>query len=148
MKKILPTLLCLIAILSCSKSDIDRNPYLREVGFSKQLNLNLPLYNDLTIPGNAVFIGDDDAGIRGIIVVNRGFDNFLAWEASCPNHTPNDCSTMEITGGVYCRCNCEDYEYSLYTGNVVDASNPDGDARYTLLFYQTYFNGNTLTVSN
>lgn len=148
MKKILLALLCFAAAMSCSKNDIDRNPYLIEVGFSKQLNLNLPLYNDLTVAGNAVYIGDDDAGINGIIVINKGFNNFLAWEASCPNHNPSSCSTMEITGGIYCRCDCEGYQYNLYTGNVVADSNEDGGANYTLLYYQTYFSGNTLTISN
>ncbi|SFU28384.1 hypothetical protein SAMN05216480_101357 [Pustulibacterium marinum] len=147
MKKIF-SLLTIVLFISCAKSDIDRNPYLSEASFSKSLNLNLPLYYNLTVPGNAVYIGDDDAGIKGIIVINRGFNNFLAWEASCPNHAPSDCSTMQVTGGVYCTCNCEGYEYNLYTGNVVSESDEDGGANYTLLYYQTYFSGNTLTISN
>lgn len=146
MKKIIGILMLLI-LAACSKSDIDRNPYLPEYRFSISLNLNLPLYNGLTVAGNAVYIGNDGAGIRGIIVINQGFDTFRAWEASCPNHSPSSCSTMEITGGTYCKCNCEDYEYNLFTGNIVSDSN-DGDANYNLLYYNSSLSGNTLTISN
>lgn len=138
-------LFCLIA--SCGKSTLDRNPYLTEYSFTKTINLNLPTYNALTYPGNAVYIGDEGAGIKGVIVINQGNNTFRAWEATCPNHTPSSCSTMTITGGIYCECSCEGYTYNLYTGSITAASN-DGQAGYNLLYYQSTLNGNILTISN
>lgn len=140
-------LILMVVLMGCSENTLDRNPYLQEVSFTKSINLNLPLYNSLNVAGNAVFIGDDDAGIRGVIVINQGFDTFRAWEATCPNHTPSGCSTMNITGGTYCRCSCDDYQYNLYTGDVT-AESADENANYNLLYYQTSLSGNTLTISN
>ncbi|GLB48434.1 Rieske (2Fe-2S) protein [Neptunitalea lumnitzerae] len=140
-------LACFVLLFGCADNHSNRNPYLSEVSFTKTINLNLPLYNNLTVAGNGVLINDDGAGIRGIIVINQGFNTFLAWEASCPNHAPSGCSTMSVVGNIYCQCDCEDYRYNLYTGAIVDETN-DGNAYHNMLFYQTTVNGNILTVSN
>lgn len=146
MKK-LSIIIIILFIAACAKSDIDRNPYLTEYRFTKTINLNLPLYYGLTVTGNAVYIGDEGAGIKGIIVINQGFNTFRAWEATCPNHTPSSCSTMTITGGTYCKCSCDDYTYNLFTGSITADSN-DGNAHYNLLYYNNSLSGNTLTISN
>ncbi|MBC9797567.1 hypothetical protein [Sinomicrobium weinanense] len=148
MKKTIYTAIAITVFFlsSCSDDKGERNPYLLEAQFSFDINLNLPKYNGLTIPGNAVYIDDPTVGIRGILVINAG-GSFYAWEASCPNHAPNDCSTMEIEGGTNCRCNCEDYEYSLFNGQMLNR--PDTEERtYDLLFYQTQKSGSTLRVYN
>lgn len=145
MKKWLSALILFISI-GCSNTDGERNPFLGEQGFSFDINLNLPLYAQLTNDGGAIYIGSN-TGIRGIFVINSGFGNFLAWEASCPNHTPNSCSTMALFGGTNVRCSCENFEYSLFNGALLNP--PDNGSRvYPLLNYRVTRNGNNLRVFN
>jgi len=91
-------LLFVIFIISCSKEVTNRNPYLQELGFRFDINLSLPLYSPLTNPGSPVYIPNQTVGTRGAFVMNTGFDQFRVFEASCPNHAPNECSTMIIEG--------------------------------------------------
>ncbi|MDX1362683.1 Rieske (2Fe-2S) protein [Arenibacter latericius] len=145
MKPILGLLL-IAFFLSCDKNNSDRNPYLQEISFRFPINLNLPLYSPLTNTGNAVYVGNTAVGTRGVFVINTGFSNFLAWEASCPNHAPNNCSTMTLNGQTV-TCSCEGYEYNLFTGQLMNRPN-DGKRYHDLLFYQATFSGNTVVISN
>lgn len=135
----------LFSLLSCSNDNGRRNPYLQELGFRFEINLNLPLYSPLNNPGNAVYINSANAGIRGVFVINTGFD-FLALEASCPNHVPNNCSTMELEGQT-ARCACEGFEYSLFNGRQLNRPD-DGERYYDMLIYSTARSGNTVIISN
>ncbi len=135
-----------LVLLSCSRDSARRNPYLQELGFRYEINLNLPLYSPLTTTGNPVYVGSTGTGIRGVFVMNSGFDIFRAFEASCPNHAPNSCSTMEIDGQV-ARCACEDYEYSLFTGQMLNRPD-DGMRYYDMLEYRATRSGNVITITN
>lgn len=117
-----------------------------EVGFRFEANLNLPLYSPLTNTGSAIYIDNQGVGIRGVFVINKGFDQFFAWEASCPNHAPNACSTMDLNSQTVI-CSCEDFEYSLFTGQQLNRPD-DGKPYYDLLFYNTSFDGTTVVISN
>ena len=146
MKRTITVLLFLAFIIaSCNKDTSNRNPYLTEQSFKFEINLNLPLYGSLSTPGNAVYVGNNNVGLKGIIVFNSGFGTFFAWEASCPNHAPNSCSTMTIEGGVTAVCSCEDYTYSLSNG--VPLTDTD-EKLHSLLNYRVDVNGNILIVSN
>ncbi len=140
------SLLFLIVVLSCDNDRGERNPFLQEVGFRFDLNLSLPLYSPLTNTGNAVYVGANGVGTRGIFVINVGFDQFRAFEASCPNHAPNECSTLELDGQT-ATCPCEDYEYSLFTGQQLSRPE-DGNRYYDMLEYRATFNGGVVVVSN
>ena len=41
--------------------------------------------------------------------------DYRAWDANCPNQYPSSCSQMRING-VNAKCNCDNFEYSLFTG--------------------------------
>ena len=139
--------LCLIFVLnSCNNDNVNRNPYLPEVSFSFDINLNLPLYSSLQVPGNSIYIGNAGVGIRGVFVTNNG-SSFYAWEASCPNHVPNECSTMTITEGINCQCSCDNYKYSLFTGALIGDEQPESQT-YGLLSYRTSSSGNVVIISN
>ena len=143
----IPTALFLLLILVCCDSDTgQRNPYLQEIGFRFEVNLNLPLYSPLQTTGNPVYIGNAGVGIRGVFLMNTGFDLFRAFEASCPNHTPNACSTMSISGQ-NAVCACDDFQYSLFTGQQLDR--PSDEARYyDMLEYRANLTGSTVVIPN
>jgi nitrite reductase/ring-hydroxylating ferredoxin subunit len=138
-------LLLLLFLLACSNDQGQRNPYLQEIGFRFEINLNLPLYSPLTNPGSAVFIGAQGVGIRGVFVMNTGFV-YRVFEASCPNHSPSSCSTTELNGQTAI-CGCEGYEYSLFTGQQL--SPPDDGGRYfNMLEYRASQSGSVVVISN
>ncbi|SDQ08723.1 hypothetical protein [Flagellimonas zhangzhouensis] len=139
------SLFVLTLISACSADRNNQNPYLQEVSFRFEINLNLPLYANLNSIGNPVYIGNNGVGTRGAFVMNIG-NSYLAWEASCPNHAPNNCSTMTISGQ-NAVCSCEGYTYSLFTGQQLDRPD-DGNRYYDLLIYNTTQSGNTVIISN
>ncbi len=138
-------LLLLLFLLACSNDQGQRNPYLQEIGFRFEINLNLPLYSPLTNPGSAVYIGAQGVGIRGVFVMNTGFA-YRVFEASCPNHSPNSCSTTELNGQTAV-CGCEGYEYSLFTGQQLSPPN-DGERYFNMLEYRASQSGNVVVISN
>jgi len=144
--RLLYPIISVLLLLSCSRDSASRNPYLPEYGFRYEINLNLPQYSLLNSTGNPVYIGSSGVGIRGVFVMNIGFDQFMAFEASCPNHPPNSCSTLQLTGQT-ADCDCEGYEYSLFTGQMLNR--PDDEGRYyDLLYYQAVRSGNSVVISN
>lgn len=132
-------------LLACSNDQGQRNPYLQEIGFRFEINLNLPLYSPLTNPGNSVYIGGQGVGIRGVFVTNTGFA-YRVFEASCPNHSPSSCSTTELSGQTAI-CDCEGFEYSLFTGQQFSVPD-DGMRYYNMLEYQASQSGNIVIISN
>ena len=136
--------LALLLLLGCRKDKIERNPYLPNINFNISLNLNLPSYDNLRYAGGGQSIRQ--GGINGLLVFNLNGNDFLAWEATCPNHPIRDCSDLSITG-VLAECSCEGFEYSLATGQLL---NPKEGTKnpYPMLFYNVRRSGNNLNITN
>jgi nitrite reductase/ring-hydroxylating ferredoxin subunit len=131
----------IILMFSGCNSDDDRrsnNPFVVNIGFSIQLgNINAL---DLQIPSNPVYV--PNGGVRGVFVINTG-SGLRAWEATDPNHSPNECSTMVING-INVVCQCEDaHTYNLFTGQ---ASGETLD--FTMIPYRVEQSGDVIVVSN
>lgn len=140
MRHICALFFALVLITSCSESDDggQRNPFLLDVNFSTQLSAIQVL--DLEIPSNPIYVSN--GGLRGFFVINTG-SSLIAWEASDPNHAPNDCSRMVINGiNVFCQCD-DAHSYNLFTGQSNDEVLP-----YTMLNYRVNESGGTITVFN
>jgi nitrite reductase/ring-hydroxylating ferredoxin subunit len=149
MHKILGLFL-LILLFACDKNNTNRNPYLQEFGFRFDINTNLPEYSTLTNEGSAIYIPNVQAGTRGIFVIKTlsAFAGYRAFEASCPNHTPNNCSTMTLdTSRNSVTCACDDFNYSLFTGQLLNTPE-DGTKFYNMLEYRVSASGNIISVTN
>jgi len=135
-------------LLACESDTANRNPFLPDVSFRFDIDLNLPLYTNLNNIGNPVYIGNAGIGIRGVFVMRFGpSDNqFVAWEASCPNQVPTNCSTMTLSGQNVI-CPCDEFEYSLFSGQLLNRPD-DGNQYFDLLFYRAVQAGNSVIVSN
>lgn len=144
MKKISAYLL-LLSLLSCSSSNIERNPYLQEIRFSYTVNINLPAYNGLKTPLNPVHINASGVGLKGVIIINTGSSSYLAWEAACPNHLPSACVAMQVKG-IEANCSCDNNVYSLVNGSVLSTDSDKN--QYPLLNYAVSVSGNYVTISN
>ena len=116
MRKLIFALFSLLLFAGCSNDGIRyNNPNLPNYSFSINIDTNLPSYSGLKSPVNPIYIGQDNVGVSGIIVMKVSDTDFRAWEANCPNHPPSGCSRMSIKG-VNAKCSCDDVEYSLFTG--------------------------------
>ena len=100
----------LLIFVNCQKNSINKNPYIPDLKFDYDINLNLPEYDNLKFVGGTKII--DRIGYKGVIVFNLNGNNFLAWEASCPNEIPSNCSKTKIEG-VLAVCECNENKYSL-----------------------------------
>ena len=111
--------LSLFLFFSCGKKELQRNPYLVDVRFQREINLSLPLYNQLNFVGGSFLI--EDVGINGVLVFNLNGTSYLAWEATCPNHLPEACSKLSIEG-VLVNCSCEEFTNTPSILNFEQAS--------------------------
>ncbi len=137
-------LLISLVALSCSKSDVkqSKNPYLTNPVVSMTLNLNLPEYNPLKFPGNHIITSQ---GIKGIVVYCVSEDYYLAFDLTDPNHVPNSCSRMEISGIIAtCPCPNEDNSYYIISGQHT----VEPDTKYPMQQYRAERNGNSIVISN
>lgn len=130
-------------LFSCSPDDVHRetNPYLVDLNFSFQLDLNLPQYNKLNYPGNSFITYNH--GINGIVIYNLNNSQYLAFELTDPNHPVADCSLLEVNG-TEVFCNCEDGNiYTIITGQQIA-----GEGEYSLKPYRVERIGDVLRISN
>lgn len=141
MKNLLLALILLLFITGCSKDKVrNTNPYLPDYSFNLTINTNLASYSKLNFNMQPLYINDGTSGIKGIIVMKVSDTDFRAWEASCPNQYPSDCSTMVISG-LNAKCNCDNLEYSLFTGV--------GSGQYSMKAYRVeVLSPTSLVVSN
>ena len=140
MKNLFIILFAFFFLFGCS-NDKGRttNPYLPNYAFSFIINLNLPLYSGLISPVNPIRITDSATGITMIVMKVTDTD-FRAWDANCPNQYPTSCSLMNIKG-VNTKCDCEDYEYSIFTGI--------GNADYSMKpYYVEVLGNNSIRIYN
>ncbi|WP_445455837.1 hypothetical protein [Flavobacterium sp. HNIBRBA15423] len=114
-----------IILISCSKDSAinNNNPFLPNYPVDLTINLNLPEYNNLQFVSNSVYINNGAAGIRGVFVFNAGSNNYVAFDAACPNQALSSCSTMTING-IKAVCACDNAEYSFFTGQAPDKQYP------------------------
>lgn len=142
----LPILLGVLffSLISCGKKPLERNPFLPEVRFQREIDLSLPLFNGLSFVGGSILL--NDIGFNGVILFNLNGSTFLAWEATCPNHVPKSCSKLSLTG-VLSECSCEGFQYSLATGIIINPSETLSPPQ-NLLYYQVEEYNGILRVSN
>ncbi|ALM20856.1 hypothetical protein JCM19294_2423 [Nonlabens tegetincola] len=136
-------ILIVLGFISCEDDELrNRNPNLLDLGFAVELNTSLPQYSGLNFPGNTVEVSG--FGNRGIVVYNSNNRDYFAFDLSDPNHTPNECSRMEINGiEASCPCPTDNNKYSLINGQPLE-----GNGEYGMKAYRVVRNGNIITVSN
>jgi len=137
-------ILFFMLIINCKKEEINRNPYLSEISFRHIINLNLPEYNNLNYAGGNQLVANK--GINGFLIFNLNGNDFFAWEATCSNHQIKQCSALKLDG-LLAVCPCDDYKYSLATGQLIDLQN-ENNSQYPLLNYRIEKDNKILIISN
>src|SRR5690606_39140549 len=142
MYRIIILLLLPFVFSSCESDDeIRNNPYLTDVSFQLNINLNLPEYNSLNFPGNSYTSYNE--GINGIVVYNINNNQYTAFELSDPNHPLQSCSGLSVSG-IIASCNCNDgNSYNILTGEL-----SAGTGQYSLKPYRIRKSGNIIEIFN
>ena len=141
MKKLIFVPIFVLLSLSCSDNNSvnNNNPNLPNYSFSIDIDTNLPSYESLQFAGNSVYLNQQGAGVRGVILFNTG-SGFMAFDAACPNQPLSDCSTM-TAAGINATCPCDNKKYSLYTGL-------SAGQQFPMKAYRTEVNASVVRVFN
>lgn len=137
--------LSLLLMVACSGNNFSyENPNLLNVNVNFMVNLSLPQYNSLQFPLNPVYVSGYGNG--GVIIINAGGGNYLAFDAADPNHPVQECSVLKIDG-IEGQCQCDDHNtYNLVSGTVIDRKSGGEDFSYTMKPYQVVERGNGVLV--
>lgn len=142
MNKTFFLLLILFGMSSCDPDDeIRSNPYLNDVSFRLNINLNLPEYNSLNFPGNSYT--SYNYGINGVVVYNINNNQYTAFELSDPNHQLSNCSRLTVQGIIATCCCGDGNSYNILTGEI-----STGTGQYSLKPYRVRKSGNMIEVFN
>lgn len=125
MQKSLFILILALGIIACKK---DKSADVRSGGVNEYLNLNLPEYIDLNVPGNYIYYG---AGTRGIIVYRKSSTEFVAYERACP-YDPNLVTglvSVESTLTSVADSTCGS-RFSIYDGSIINGPTVQSLSQY------------------
>ena len=83
------------------------------------LNLNLNIYNELTIPGNSLLF--PYSGFGGVIVYCESPGTYYAYDAACTNEINQTCTL--VNEGALGTCSCCESKY-IFTGAAYPSEGP------------------------
>ncbi len=135
-RSLLPALALLLLAASCRKESATGVP---PVQLDVTININLPEYADLQVPGGWVYM---TGGSLGLIVYRKNTDEFAAMDRHCPFLPENQCRVIVDESQVLARDTaCCGSAFLLLDGSVTEGESPFG-----LKTYHTIFNGTTLRI--
>lgn len=131
--------LSIILLLGCTNSN-KTNDCFPFIPVNISVNLDLPEFIDLRIPGNSDYtVG----GQNGIVIYNINGTQFKAFDRACPNHITN-CAPMEVENNIRLKCSCGGTEYNILNGKPLSGEGT--------CFAKEYFvenlNGTVLRITN
>ena len=112
MKKLLFLFVVILTFSNCS-NDIQNNDILPNIPVNETIDLNLPQYINLIVPGGWAYA---PGGVKGIIIYNINGTQFKAFERSAPHISPSNCSQMTVENGIKMKCSCDDSEFNILNG--------------------------------
>ncbi|MDX8341541.1 hypothetical protein SLH46_20245 [Draconibacterium sp. IB214405] len=136
MKYLFFVVLTFMMYSSCDEIDSE----IPEVYVRFDLNLNSPLYNDLTFPGSSVYLSN--VGFGGIIVSCLTEGEYFAYDAACTHEILPSCKVEN--SGLSGTCSCCGSQFQLFYSAVP----VEGEAAAPLKQYNTSLSGNFLRIYN
>jgi hypothetical protein len=128
-----------VLVLSCDKN----KSQIPNVYVDIYIDLTDPLYSDLQVPGNFVYI---TGGVNGIILYRSSMDEFNAFERTCP-YDP-DCGKVTVDESSYTAIDtvCCGSEFTLLNDGMVT----QGPSQFPLKSYYCSYdlNSNILHITN
>ena len=140
MKKHIFTLVVTFIFLSCTNTN-DNNDILPFTQVNETIDLSLPAYVNLVVPGGWAYTS---GGINGIIVYNINGNQFKAYERAAPHIPLSNCSQMVVENNLRMKCLCDDSEFNILNG----APLTDGINYSAREYLVTNLNGSVLRITN
>lgn len=133
----------LLATIAC-KNEIDPEVFVDDLPypdpFQLSLNLDLVSFQSLQFERNVIL---KEVGLKGVIVVKRGDNDYAAFERTCPYEPEKECSIISMNAGQqYLECKCGNSFYTL-SGYPTNSPSPR-----KLREYYTSLSGRTLYIDN
>jgi len=139
-KKLFFILISIVLVVSCKEPEY--NDLLPNVTVNFTVNMNLPQYSDLQIPGTYKE-SPSNIGVKGIIIYN--FNNtYKAFDLACPHLAVSSCSKMEFDGSLFLKCLCDDTTFSIYDGSPQS----NGASNWAREYKVQVLGGNRLQITN
>ncbi|MFV0290204.1 MAG: hypothetical protein ACK5IJ_04805 [Mangrovibacterium sp.] len=130
---------------ACSESFVSSIP---ETSFDFQINLNI--YNELQIPGEAMYFSN--GGYAGVWIINSptlSMENnpYIAFDACCPYESSREIRIKDMDGYAQCDSCHTMYNWQI-DGSTIAGDNVGGLGTEPLRSYSVSKNGMMLTVFN
>ena len=129
-------------ILSTSCDDAVSNDLLPNITVNYIVNMNLPQYSGLQIPGVSKET-PSNIGVQGILIYNFN-GSYKAFDLACPHLPVNSCAKMEFDGSILLTCTCDDATFSIYDGSP----QTNGVANSAREYHVEILGGNQLRITN
>lgn len=132
-------LFVIVLFFGCSNNRVD-NDCFPFINVNETVNLDLPQFIDLQVPGGWAYTS---GGIQGIIVYNSGVQ-FKAFDRLCPGQNPSSCSQMIVDENLRILCQCNDSEFNILNGSPLT----QGVNCFANEYLVENLNGSILRISN
>lgn len=139
MKKALLILL-FVQLVSCSNEG-NLNPCFTNISVDETINLDLPQYINLRVPGGWSYA---PGGHQGLVVFNLNGSQFKAFDRLCPEETPSNCSRMTVENSIKLICACNNHEYNILNGSPLTS----GGTCFAKEYFIDVVNGAVLRITN
>jgi nitrite reductase/ring-hydroxylating ferredoxin subunit len=140
MKKIFFSILTIILLSGCTSNAVN-NDILPVVQVNTTVDLSLPQFNNLQVPGGWAEV---NGGLKGIIIYNINGDQFKAFERAAPHLQISDCSQMIVENNIRLKCPCDDSEFNILNG----APLTEGIKHSAREYFVNNLNGVVLRITN
>lgn len=140
MKKVFFALVAILVLSNCT-SDSLNNDILPYIPVNETVDLSLPEFIDLNVPGNWAY---GSGGIKGVIIYNINGTQFKAFERAAPHIQPSACSQMVVENGLRMKCLCDDSEFNILNGAPLTPGITYSAREYLV----TNLNGTVLRITN
>ena len=125
----------------CSNNPIE-NACFGNIIVNETINLDLPEFIDLQVPGGWAYT---NGGIKGIIVYNLNGTQFKAFDRLCPEqNSSSSCSQMIVDNNLRMVCPCDDSEFNILNGAPLS----EGIGCFANEYRVENLNGSILRISN
>jgi len=129
-----------ILFFSCTNSG-NVNDCFPFVTVNETINLDLPQYIDLQVPGGWAYA---PGGLQGLIVYNINGQQFKAYDRLCPGQNLSSCSQMIVDSNLRILCQCDDAEFNILNGSPLTA----GVECFANEYLVENLNGSLLRITN
>ncbi len=129
-----------VSMMSCVEEEPKIVP---DVYVNFTINLELPQFIALKSVNNSVLIAHEGYADNGVILYRYSLDDYLAFDATCPQHIEDNRAVTLDEGGVAGTATCSKCNTKYFFFNFGQAS-----SGYPLKRYRASVSGSYLSVSN